>query len=143
MLKLLVGLTALALSSLSLYIFVSHRKRKRLPPTGYGPWWHRLFILPTWRRKLARRDYRQSAVLFYEQMLATARRAGLVKQSHQTPIEFAAASGLAPIWEITTMYNQVRFGGAELNESESSRVSELLFELKRSIRNRRGSEFIL
>jgi hypothetical protein len=41
------------------------------------------------------------------------------------------------------MYNQVRFGGAELNESESSRVSELLFELKRSIRNRRGSEFIL
>ena len=143
MLKLLVGLTTLALSSLSLYIFVSHRKRKRLPPTGYGPWWHRLFILPTWRRKLARRDYRQSAVLFYEQMLATARRAGLVKQSHQTPIEFAAASGLAPIWEITTMYNQVRFGGAELNESESSRVSELLFELKRSIRNRRGSEFNL
>jgi len=143
MLKLLVGLTTLALSSLSLYIFVSHRKRKRLPPTGYGPWWHRLFILPTWRRKLVRRDYRQSAVLFYEQMLATARRAGLVKQSHQTPIEFAAASGLAPIWEITTMYNQVRFGGAELDESESSRVSELLFELKRSIRNRRGSEFNL
>jgi hypothetical protein len=143
MLKLLVGLTILALSSLWLYIFVSHRKRKRLPPTGYGPWWHRLFILPTWRRKLARRDYRQSAVLFYEQMLATARRAGLVKQSHQTPIEFAAASGLAPIWEITAMYNQVRFGGAELNESESSRVSELLFELKRSIRNRRGSEFNL
>jgi hypothetical protein len=90
-----------------------------------------------WRRKLTQRDYRQSAVLFYEQMLAIARRAGLIKQPHQTPVEFAISSGLSPIREITTLYNRVRFGGAELDERESRRVSELLGELKQRVRNRR------
>lgn len=136
LLKLATGLGVLGLSLVSLYVVFAYRKRRRLPPTGYGPWWHRLFILPLWRRKVTQRDYRQSAVLFYEQMLAIARRAGMVKQPHQTPVEFAAASGLSPIREITTMYNRVRFGGAELNERESRRVSELLGELKQSIRRR-------
>ncbi len=135
--RLVIAFTILALSLVSLYVFVANRNRRLLPPTGYGPWWHRFFILPTWRRKLSGRDYRQSAVLFYEQMLAIARRAGLVKQPDQTPIEFAVASGLAPIREITALYNRVRFGGAHLNESESQRVSSLLSELKQSIRNRR------
>ena len=121
---------------MSLYIVFAYRKRRRLPSTGYGPWWHRLFVLPMWRRKLTQRDYRQSAVLFYEQMLAIARRAGLVKQPDQTPLEFASASGLSPIREITTLYNRVRFGGAELDERESRRVSELLGELKQSVRRR-------
>jgi hypothetical protein len=127
----------LALSFVSLYVVIAYRKRRGLPPTGYGPWWHRLFVLPTWRRRLARREYRQSAVLFYEQMLAIARRAGLVKQPDQTPVEFALASGLSPIHEITTLYNRVRFGGAQLDESETSRVSDLLRELKQSVRNKR------
>ncbi len=137
LLELAAGLAVLALATVSSYVFLSYRKRRGLPPTGYGPWWHRLFILPTWRRRLKRRDYRQSAVLFYEQMLAIARRAGLFKHPHQTPIEFAVASGLAPIREITTLYNRVRFGGEQLNESESRRVSDLLAELKQDIRNKR------
>ena len=131
------ALAVLALSFVSLYIVVAYRKRRGLPPTGYGPWWHRLFVLPTWRRRLARREYRQSAVLFYEQMLAIARPAGLVKLPDQTPVEFALASGLSPIRELTTLYNRVRFGGAQLNESETSRVSDLLRELKRSVRSKR------
>ena len=65
-----MGAGALGLSLVSLYVFFAYRKRRRLPPTGYGPWWHRLFVLPLWRRKLSKRDYRQSAVLFYEQMLS-------------------------------------------------------------------------
>jgi hypothetical protein len=130
-------LTILALSVLALYVVISYRKRRDLPPTGYGPWWHRLFILPMWRRRLARRDYRQSAVLFYEQMLAIARRAGLVKQPFQTPVEFAAASGLSPVREITTLYNRVRFGGTKLNESETRLVSDLLVELKKNVRSMR------
>jgi hypothetical protein len=121
----------------SLYVVIAYRKRRGLPPTGYGPWWHRLFVLPTWRRRLARREYRQSAVLFYEQMLAIALRAGLVKQPDQTPVEFALASGLSPIREITTLYNRVRFGGAQLDESETRQVSDLLIELKQKVRNRR------
>jgi hypothetical protein len=136
LLKLATGLGVLGLSLVSLYVVFAHRKRRSLPPTGYGPWWHRLFVLPLWRRKLNRRDYRQSAVLFYEQMLAIARRKGMVKEPHQTPVEFAAASGLSPIREITTLYNRVRFGGTNLDEHESRRVSELLAELKQSARRR-------
>jgi protein-glutamine gamma-glutamyltransferase len=131
------ALAVLALSFVSLYVVIAYRKRRGLPPTGYGPWWHRFFVLPTWRRRLARREYRQSAVLFYEQMLAIARRAGLVKQPDQTPVEFALASGLSPIREITTLYNRVRFGGAQLDESETNRVSDLLRELKQSVRRKR------
>src|SRR5262245_5039963 len=131
------SVSLLAVMMVSLYIVLAFRKRRRLPDTGYGPWWHRLFILPLWRRRLAKRDYRQSAVLFYEQMLAIARRAGLVKQPDQTPIEFALASGLTPIREITTLYNRVRFGGAELDENETRRVSELLGKLKHDVRSKR------
>src|SRR6266404_1770831 len=132
------GLAILALAALFFFVIVSHRKRRGLPATGYGPWWHRLFILPLWRRRLKRRDYRQSAVLFYEQMLAIARRAGLLKQPHQTPLEFAVASGLTPIHEITRLYNRVRFGGEQLDESETRRVSSLLTQLKQDIRNKRS-----
>jgi hypothetical protein len=137
LLELAAGVALLGLAGVLAYIGVSYRKRRRLPPTGYGPWWHRLFVLPTWRRRLKRRDYRQSAVLFYEQMLAISRRAGLLKQPHQTPVEFAVASGLIPINEITTLYNRVRFGGQELDENETRRVSDLLAELKQDIRNKR------
>jgi len=136
LLKLATGLAVLGLSLVSLYVVFAYRKRRRVPTTGYGPWWHRLFILPMWRRKLIRRDYRQSAVLFYEQMLAISLRAGLVKQPHQTPVEFATASGLSPIREITALYNRVRFGGAKLDDREYRRVSELLGELKQSVRRR-------
>ncbi|HZM89137.1 MAG TPA: DUF3488 and transglutaminase-like domain-containing protein [Blastocatellia bacterium] len=134
----LIG-SAIALLSVScvlLYIVMAYRKRRGLPPTGYGPWWHRLFILPLWRRRVAKRDFRQSAVLFYEQMLAIARRAGLVKEPDQTPLEFASASGLSPIHEITMLYNRVRFGGAQLDEVETRRLSDLLLELKQKVRKR-------
>jgi protein-glutamine gamma-glutamyltransferase len=137
LIALISAVSFLAVLVMSLYIVVAFRKRRRLPDTGYGPWWHRLFVLPLWRRMLAKRDYRQSAVLFYEQMLAIALRAGLVKQPDQTPIEFALASGLSPIREITTLYNRVRFGGAELDESETRRVSELLGKLKQDVRGKR------
>jgi transglutaminase-like putative cysteine protease len=137
LIALIAVVSFVAVSVVSLYVILAFRKRRRLPDTGYGPWWHRLFILPLWRRRLAKRDYRQSAVLFYEQMLAIARRAGLVKQPDQTPIEFALASGLSPIREITTLYNRVRFGGATLDESETRRISELLGKLKQDVRSKR------
>jgi transglutaminase-like putative cysteine protease len=130
------SIAIISVSLMSLYVFLAYRKRRNLPPTGYGPWWHRLFILPLWRRRLGRSDYRESAVLFYEQMLAIVRRAGLVKQPDQTPLEFALASGLSPIREITIFYNRVRFGGARLDESETHRVSDLLQELKQNVRKR-------
>jgi hypothetical protein len=73
-------------------------------------------------------------VLFYEQMLAIAARAGLIKRPEQTPIEFAEGSGFSQIDEITAVYNRVRFGGARLDDSDAKRVSKLLADLKRESR---------
>jgi hypothetical protein len=119
------------------YAAASYKKRGRAPRTGYGPWWHRLFVLPTWRRRRLRNgDHRESAVLFYEQMLAIAKRAGLVKKPHETPVEFAAAAGFNEVREITLLYNRVRFGGAPLDESEGQRISSLLAQLKKTVRKK-------
>src|SRR5262249_39456502 len=114
-----------------------HLKQWTIAPTGYGPWWHRWFILPTWkRRRLVRRDERECAVMFYEQMLAIASRAGLVKPPDQTPMAFPAATGSDPPLEITALYNRVRFGGAALDATETRRASLLLAELKRNLRKK-------
>jgi hypothetical protein len=79
---------------------------------------------------------RESAVMFYEQMLAVARRAGMVKQPHQTPVEFAEVSGSDQIREITALYNRVRFGSAPLDEAGARRVLKLLAELKAKLRSK-------
>jgi protein-glutamine gamma-glutamyltransferase len=131
----IIGL--LSLSLFALYIALAYMKRRNHKPTGYNPWWHRLFILPILRRiKRRKRDHRASAVLFYEQMLAISARAGLRKGPEQTPLEFASACGYAQIQEITTVYNRVRFGGATLSDEETRKVSGLLAELKRAIAKR-------
>jgi hypothetical protein len=64
-------------------------------------------------------------------MLAIAARSGWIKSPDQTPLEFAAASGLPQISEITSVYNRVRFGGALLDDGEARKVADLLDELKR------------
>jgi hypothetical protein len=118
----------------ALYIAIAYLKRRKHKPTGYNPWWHRIFILPILRRiKRRKHDHRASAVLFYEQMLAISARAGLKKEPQQTPLEFASASGYAQIREITAVYNRVRFGSATLSDEETHKVSGLLAELKRAI----------
>jgi protein-glutamine gamma-glutamyltransferase len=128
------GLMVIALAALYVFLYV---KRRGLALTGYGPWWHRWFVLPAWRsRRLVRLSHRESAVMFYEQMLAVARRAGMVKQPHQTPVEFADGSGSEQIREITALYNRVRFGNAPLDESEAHRVLKLLAEMKKKLRGK-------
>jgi hypothetical protein len=128
----IIGLLSFML--FALYITFAYLKRRKHTPTGYNPWWHRMFILPILRRiKRRKRDHRASAVLFYEQMLAISGRAGLKKEPQQTPLEFASASGYAEIQEITDVYNRVRFGSATLSDEETRKVSGLLAELKRAI----------
>jgi hypothetical protein len=135
-LKLGGGAVVVTVLSFALWVMLAYRKRRNLKPTGYNPWWYRLFLLPLLRRiKRNRQDHRASAVLFYEQMLAISARAGLRKQPEQTPLEFALASGYRQIQELTAVYNRVRFGGATLDETETRRVSTLLSELKRTIGN--------
>jgi transglutaminase-like putative cysteine protease len=131
------GVGLLGVLLFGLYISVAYLKRRNLKPTGYNPWWYRVFILPILRRiKRRKRDHRASAVLFYEQMLAISARAGLKKAPEQTPLEFASASGYSQIRELTAVYNRVRFGKAMLNEDETRKVSGLLAELKRTIAKR-------
>jgi len=129
----------LALSLMAVYVLIAHRKRRRFAPTGYGPWWHRLFIVPLWRRKkMADSNHTASAILFYEEMLSLTSRAGMVKPPDQTPVEFAQQSGYDQVREITEIYNRVRFGGARLGESEIRSISKLLAGLKQTIRHRRA-----
>ncbi|HWN97864.1 MAG TPA: DUF3488 and transglutaminase-like domain-containing protein [Blastocatellia bacterium] len=137
LLKLSGAVVFTMLAALGFYVWVAYRKQRKLAPTGYGPWWRRLFILPTWRSKRFRKgDPRQSAVLFYEQMLAVAKGGGLVKQPYQTPVEFATGSAMPEIQQITALYNRVRFGSSRLDESEVRRVSSLLASLKNRVRGK-------
>jgi hypothetical protein len=77
-LKLLIGFAVAVLLIIAVYVISSYIKSRRIASTGYGPWWHRLFILPRWRSsRLASRDPRTSAVLFYEQMLSDRHRSSL------------------------------------------------------------------
>ncbi|HLG16359.1 MAG TPA: DUF3488 and transglutaminase-like domain-containing protein [Blastocatellia bacterium] len=134
LLKLIGGLALLIVAGFAAYVGVSYFKQRGAERTGYGPWWRRILILAfRWRRGLVRGDARKSAVLFYEQMLAIAARRGLIKEPHQTPVEFAAASGFDQIREITAVYNRVRFGGIRLDDEEALRVSELLRELRGTV----------
>ncbi|MFP5263798.1 MAG: DUF3488 and DUF4129 domain-containing transglutaminase family protein [Blastocatellia bacterium] len=131
------GALVLLVIALAVIYMLSYANRRGLALAGYGGWWHRWFVLPAWRgRRLARLGRRESAVMFYEQMLAVARRAGMVKQPHQTPAEFAAASDSDQIREITDLYNRVRFGNTPLDEAEAHRVLMLLAELKRKLRGK-------
>jgi transposase len=136
----LAGLLMMLMMGVASVYVARHLKQWSIAPTGYGPWWHRWFILPTWKRRMTGRDRRECAVMFYEQMLAIAARAGRIKPTHQTPMEFAAASRSQPIREITRLYNRVRFGGATLDEAETRRVSQLLAELRRDLSKRAGSK---
>ena len=137
LLMLFLELAAVAGAIMAIYIARSYVKLRNQSPTGYCPWWKRVFILPTWRRGWwFKRDQRRSAVLFYEQMLAILARARLIKSPDQTPLEFAAAQKFAEVNEITRAYNNVRFGGAVLNEAETRRVARLLSELKSAVRKR-------
>jgi transglutaminase-like putative cysteine protease len=130
-------LVILALAAALILMALAYRKRKRLTPTGYNPWWYRWFIAPILRRmRFRKRDHRASMILFYEQMLAIAAKAGLIKSPDQTPMEFALASGYAQIREITSLYNRVRFGNAQLDEREVRRISELLGNLKQAIQRK-------
>lgn len=125
---------AAAIAAIAAIAALSSGRRRGNPAAGYMSWWSRLFILPGWK---SRHDRRESAILFYEQMLATVSRAGLIKMPYETPAEFAGACSLATVGEITEIYHRVRFGGATLSDQEASRVTELLSCLKNDIRRAR------
>jgi len=87
----------------------------------------------SWRRN-ARQDSAASAVAFYQEMLRALERAGHKRAIHQTPAEYAEQLRMPSVTEITTLYQQVRFGDQFLGDDEIARINLLLREL----RNRPG-----
>ena len=85
----------------------------------------------SWQRKV-KRDAPASAIAFYQEMLKTLERGGRRRAPDQTPAEFAARLRLPAVTEITSLYQQVRFGNQPLDDDEIARISVLLSELKRS-----------
>lgn len=76
-----------------------------------------------------------SVVEFYERMLRTLERRGVVRQPFQTPLEFAYSVG-SPVVEITEKYNRVRFGERALSENERSEIEAWLKKLSSNDENR-------
>jgi protein-glutamine gamma-glutamyltransferase len=84
----------------------------------------------SWRRN-ARYDGAASAVAFYQEMLKALERAGHKRVFHQTPAEYAEQLRMPAVAEITSIYQQVRFGDRTLSDDEIARVDSLLREVKR------------
>ncbi|MCS7080125.1 MAG: DUF3488 and transglutaminase-like domain-containing protein [Chloracidobacterium sp.] len=108
------------------------RRLRRTPRLLFERWWLR-WLTPFLRRML-RRDERESAVLFYDEMAALLARAGYRRAPHQTPLEFAAAVGFEEVLTITQAYNQARYSARP--EVDSRRIDRALQSLRRRLRRR-------
>ncbi|HEX4950954.1 MAG TPA: DUF3488 and transglutaminase-like domain-containing protein [Blastocatellia bacterium] len=88
----------------------------------------------SWQRRVQQEPI-ASAIAFYQEMLDVLARAGYQRSSDQTPQEFARQLGLVSVAEITMLYQQVRFGGRTLNETDVQRVELMLKELQAATRH--------
>jgi hypothetical protein len=87
-------------------------------------------VLP-WLRWRIRDNAQASAVLFYNEMLATLARNSLFKLPGQTPIEFARETGNTQVGLITNFYNLVRFRGSSLTSLQWQELQEALKQLRK------------
>ncbi|HEY9403376.1 MAG TPA: DUF3488 and transglutaminase-like domain-containing protein [Pyrinomonadaceae bacterium] len=67
-----------------------------------------------------------SSVVFYERMIKAFESRGMLRAPDETPLEFAAATGMPEATLLTRSYNRVRFGAHELTNAEAARVEEWL-----------------
>jgi hypothetical protein len=88
----------------------------------------RLRRLNLWERlKFGRRGRRNySSVVFYERMTKALESRGLLRAPDETPLEFAATTGMPEASLLTRSYNRVRFGAHELTTAEAARIEEWL-----------------
>ena len=70
-------------------------------------------------------------VEFYERMLKILSKRGYVRKTGETPLEFAASSGIPEAVHLTERYNRVRFGEKGLSAEDKNEIEGLL----RSLRN--------
>ena len=91
-----------------------------------------------WRRGAARaredgRAY--SNVQFYEKLVALMEQRGVLRDRHQTPLEFAGNLKSSDAMIITRAYNRVRYGGERLSTSEQREVERALVALETAERH--------
>jgi len=55
---------------------------------------------------------------------------GLTRETHQTPLEFAYASGIPEVVNVTEKYNRVRFGEKHLSRDEADKIEDWLKSLE-------------
>jgi hypothetical protein len=88
---------------------------------------------------LLRARLRRTPVAFYDRMLRLLARRGYPRPPEATPREFVASLAdrpqvRAPAAELTTLYEQVRFGGQLLSPTEGKRAALLLRQLEAASR---------
>lgn len=71
-----------------------------------------------------------SVVEFYERMTKTLAARGLKRSPGETPLEFAAATGLPEALKITRAYNRVRFGEENLSNVETAQIEDWLKKME-------------
>jgi transglutaminase-like putative cysteine protease len=79
-------------------------------------------LLKFWQRE--KKNY--SVVVFYERMTKALEARGLLRSPEQTPLEFAAMTGMPEATLLTCFYNRVRYGAHELTTAEAARIEEWL-----------------
>ena len=91
-----------------------------------------------WRRGAGRaiEDSRAySNVQFYEKLLALMEQRGVLRDKHQTPLEFAGNLKSSDALTITRAYNRVRYGGERLSSAEQREVERALVALEAAERH--------
>jgi transglutaminase-like putative cysteine protease len=88
----------------------------------------RIWRLGFWRGlKLWRREPEGHSVIeFYERLTKVLAARGLRRAPDETPLEFAAATGLNEALQITRAYNSVRYGEHHLSTPEAAEIEEWL-----------------
>jgi hypothetical protein len=77
--------------------------------------------------KFGRRERKNySSVVFYERMMKALEARGMLRAPDETPLEFAATTGMPEATLLTRSYNRVRFGAHELTNAEAARIEEWL-----------------
>jgi len=93
----------------------------------------RLKSLEFWRNliKWLKNKRQKSIVEFYERMEKVLAKHGFVRQTHQTPLEFAFAINMPEAVSITEKYNRVRFGEKNLTSDEAREIENWLEGLEK------------
>jgi transglutaminase-like putative cysteine protease len=86
--------------------------------------------LKVWRRE---REH-PPVVKFYERMTRLLAARGLKRERDETPLEFALATRLPEVVNITRAYNRVRYGAQLLSASEVAEIEECLTRLEGEVK---------